>query len=132
MPKMRLNASVDITGPLFRQGKSRAAALRAQTKVNEVLAEETRQRLLAEFARKLQHPTGAYTSRIVVDRGQRYRGVSDSGQAYGGWLEGIDPRNRTTRFRGYHVFADVSATMRQAAVQLATPVVQELVREMNG
>lgn len=100
--------------------------------VNEKLAQEGFDRLHNYLRRVLQNPTGYYQSRVVIDRKTVNRALWDSGVLYGGWLEGIDPRNLTTRFRGYSAFRRVKQGLDQDAVRLAQPEVDKYVREMNS
>lgn len=99
--------------------------------INEALAKEGVQRVHARLRQVLQNPTGYYQSRVVVDRRQTYRGITDSGVVYGGWLEGVSSRNRTTRFKGYHTFRIVMAGLNQDKEYIAAPIVAQFVREMN-
>lgn len=131
MPRWRLNVSSKETGPIFNASKTRAAALRAITEINETLAQEGVQRVKARLGEVLRNPTGYYESRIEVQRGDRYRGVWDNRVAYGGWLEGVDPRN-SGRFKGYRTFRLVRQGLDADKTAIAAPVIQRLVRELNG
>lgn len=131
MPQVRINVSHKETGPLFNAAASRAAAQRAVTQVNEVLAQEGVHRVKARLGQVLRNPTGHYESRIEVQRGERYRGVWDNRVSYGGWLEGVDPRN-SGRFKGYRTFRMVRQSINNDKTELAAPVIQRLVRELNG
>jgi len=131
VPSFRLNVKKKETGVIFDAAKSRAAAYRAITEVNEVLAQETKDRVLARLRTVLRHPTGHYESNIQVQRGERYRGVWDNRVAYGGWLEGVDPRN-SGRFKGYRTFRLVKQSIDQDSTRIAQPIVTRMVRELNG
>ncbi len=131
MPGMRYNVKTKYKGSIFNAAKSKAAALRAITEVNEVLAQEAVNRIKVRLGQVLKNPSGFYESRIAVNRGQRYRGAWDNRVAYGGWLEGVDPRN-SGRFKGYRTFRLVRQTIDKDHDRLVQPVVTRLVRELNG
>lgn len=131
MPKFRVNVNVEQKGAIFNASASKAAAARAVIQVNELIAQEAYHRIQARLSQVLQHPTGYYQSRIVIDRKQIYRGVSDSNVIYGGWLEGISSRNRATRFKGYHTFRGVRQSIDRDKIKIAQPAVTELVRKLQ-
>lgn len=131
MPRFRVNVRTTMTGPIFNASKTKAAATRAITDVNETLAQEAMDRVLTRLGSVLRHPTGYYESRIQVQRGERYRGVWDQRVSYGGWLEGVDPRN-SGRFKGYRTFRLVKQSIDQDKDRLAAPHVTRLARELNG
>lgn len=132
MPKFRVNVKVEQKGMLFNAAASRAAAERAVVQVNEVLAQEGVNRVKSRLRTVLQNPTGRYESNIMVDRRTVYRGFSDNNVVYGGWLEGVSPMNRATRFKGYHTFRLVRQSLNQDKEAIAAPVIDALVRELNG
>lgn len=132
MPKSRVNVSVQQKGAIFNAAVSKAAAARMVVNINDKLAQEGVNRVKTYLKKVLQNPTGYYESRIAVDRRQVYRGISDSGVVYGGWLEGVDSRNKTTRFKGYRTFRYVMQGMQQDKVKLAQPLVNKFISEMNG
>lgn len=131
MPSFRLNITTTQKGEIFKASATKAAAQRMVTGINDALAQETVNRILQRLGHVLQNPTGYYESRIMIDRGQTYRGVNDSGVVYGGWLEGISSRNTTTRFKGYHTFDTVRKEMAQAKEQIAAPLVEQFVKELS-
>lgn len=131
MPQFRVNVSRKETGPIFNSSRTRAAALRAVTEINEALAQEAYDRVRARLGQVLRNPTGYYESRIAVQRGERYRGVWDQRVSYGGWLEGVDPRN-SGRFKGYRTFRMVRQSINNDKTAIAAPIINRLVRELNG
>lgn len=132
MPTFRVNIKVKQKGIIFEKSKSKAAAARMVIRINEALAQEGVNRVKNRLGQVLQNPTGYYESNITIERRSTYRGVTDSGVPYGGWLEGIDPRNRTTRFKGYHTFRIVQASMAQDKESIAQPYVNDFISELNG
>ena len=99
--------------------------------INETIAQEGVSRVKARLGQVLQNPTGYYESNIAVLRRAIYRGIWDSNVVYGGWLEGVTDRNRTSRFKGYHTFRLVKQSLDRDSVSLAAPVVAAYIREMN-
>ncbi len=131
MPKARLNVTIRQKGQIFNSANTRAAGRQMTTAINEALAQEGVRRVKSRLGQVLQNPTGYYESRIQVDRRSQYRGISDGGVVYGGWLEGVDSRNKTTRFKGYRTFRIVLQELNRDKERLAQPLVTEYVRRMN-
>lgn len=83
-------------------------------------------------ARKGQYSQGNYR-RGVHGRPYGHRGVIDDSQSvYGPWLEGISPRNVTTRFKGYHSFRQTGQWLEKEAPRIIVAQVDRLVRDLNG
>lgn len=131
MPTFRVNVKVDQKGAIFSASATKAAGQRATTRINDTLALEGVRRVKARLGQVLQHPTGYYEGQIQVDRRSQYRGITDGGVVYGGWLEGVSSRNKTTRFKGYRTFRKVQQELRKDAAQLAQPLVNKYVQEMS-
>ena len=131
MPAFRVNVKVDQKGAIFSASETKAAGQRMTTRINDVIAEEGVVRVRSRLGQVLQNPTGYYESRIQVDRRAQYRGISDGGVVYGGWLEGISSRNKTTRFKGYRTFRIVQQQLSKDTRQLAQPIVDRYVQEMS-
>ncbi len=119
-------------GKIFSQAATQAEAKRMVITINDAIAQATRQEILARLGRVLQNPTGYYESQITVDRRQIYRGVTDNNVVYGGWLEGVSSRNRTTRFKGYHTFRLARQTIDRRKKQIAAPHLAAFTRRMNS
>ena len=132
MPTVRVNIKVQQKGLIFQKSKTKAAANRMVIAANEALAQEGVNRVKARLKNVLKNPTGYYESRIAIERRATYRGITDSGVPYGGWLEGIDSRNATSRFKGYHTFRIVQESMKRDKERIAQPVVDRFVAELNG
>jgi hypothetical protein len=131
MPAVRMNVKVEQKGTIFNASATKAAGQRMTTRVNDLLAQEGVRRVKDRLDVVLQNPTGFYRSRIQVDRRSQYRGISDGGVVYGGWLEGVDSRNRTTRFKGYRTFRIVKQSIDRDKETLVAPVIAQYVRELN-
>lgn len=131
MPDFRLNVSIERRGPLLDAAASKAAANRMIIQVNDLLAQEGVNRVHVMLRQVLRNPTGYYQSNIIVERRQVYRGVTDNKVAYGGWLEGVDSRNRTTRFKGYRTFRIVKDSLQRDADKIVQPAIDQFVKEMQ-
>lgn len=131
MPKFRLNVKASQKGQIFNAANTKASAKRMVITINDTIAQEGVNRIRARLRQVLQNPTGFYSSNIAVDRRQIYRGIWDQGVVYGGWLEGVSSRNRTTRFKGYHTFRLIKQELDRDSVTIAQPLVDNFVREMN-
>lgn len=132
MPNVRINMKVQQKGIIFEKSKTKAAAARLVIKINEAIAQEGVNRVLNRLGTVLKNPTGYYESNITVERRSTYRGITDSGVPYGGWLEGVDSRNKTTRFKGYNTFRIVKATLDKDKESIAQPFVDDFINELNG
>ncbi|HTS05693.1 MAG TPA: hypothetical protein VMP68_08925 [Candidatus Eisenbacteria bacterium] len=132
MPQFRVNVAIATKGEIFKASAVKAAATRMVTDINEAIAIEGVRLISARLQQVLQHPTGHYQSRIQVVRGQTYRGISDGGVIYGGWLEGVSSRNRTTRFKGYHTFREIKQQLNKDKDKIAAPMVKRFIEEMGG
>lgn len=131
MPDFRVNIDIKQKGEIFKASKVKAEAARAVVQINDALAVEGVKRIKARLGQVLQNPTGYYESQIGVDRRQTYRGLTDNKVVYGGWLEGVDSRNSTTRFKGYHTFRLVKQSLDQDKLTLAQPAVNEFTRRLS-
>lgn len=131
MPTNRVNVSVQMKGAIFDASRTKAAGQRATTHMNDLLAEEGVRRVKARLGEVLRQPTGYYESRITVDRRSQFRGITDSGVLYGGWLEGVDSRNKTTRFKGYRTFRIVKQSLHKDRDNIVRSAVNAYIQELN-
>jgi len=131
MPNFRINVKATTRGPIFNASTTKSAAKRMIVKINEAVALEGVDMVRARLDVVLRNPTGYYRSRIAVLRREVYRGIWDQNVVYGGWLEGVDSRNRTTRFKGYRTFRRVKQELDNRMDSIAKPLVAEYVRELS-
>lgn len=124
---------VRVLGPLF---DGRAEEIVQQMMVQCV---ETVSRVGLEDIRRAQgeafkNPTGAYESTIHVESLAGMADViSDGGSVYGPWLEGVGSRNKTTRFKGYHIMRNVTQMLnRGQAKQTMQAVVRAAIARLNA
>jgi hypothetical protein len=108
-----------MTGPFFAPNVDEVVDSEIE-KGRHQITEAAHSRVQALLQDFLQNPTGYYQSRVVTDMSVGDTDlIHDSNVVYGPWLEGTGSRNRTTRFKGYHVFRIVTRGMQQRAVDLA-------------
>lgn len=81
--------------------------------------------------RVLQQPTGFYRSQVQVERVQNDLVVTDGGVIYGGWLEGVAETNKSTRFKGYHTFRQVTRDLKQVSGHIAERTAARLIGQLN-
>jgi hypothetical protein len=122
MPRSRI--IVTTTGPLFQQAKAAGIMQDFLAEAKDEVAQQGLRMLRVRMAATFRHPTGAYESRVVVDRAARAsdRVITDGFVIYGSWLEGTSTRNRSTRFKGYKDFRKTRLQLRREVV----PIVQEI------
>jgi hypothetical protein len=110
-------------GPIF-DGRAELALPVIAYLIREAVANTALNDIHAVLPQVLQHPTGAYESRIVTDLSQvDVAKVWDQGDVKGPWLEGSSRRNKTTRFKGYRTFRKVTQGLKQGrAAATATAV----------
>lgn len=119
------------TGPFFAPGVD-AMVEREISKSRTLVSDAAYVRVEALLKDFLKHPTGYYQSRIRVNRAVGDRDlITDSRVVYGPWLEGISNRNRTTRFKGYHIFRLVAAGMQRRAVDIAQVDAARIARALS-
>ena len=131
MPRFQLRLNVDQRGTIFNVAKSKAAAQAMVVAANEALAQEGLRFAVDRFHNVLRHPSGYYVSKLNIERKRIQRTLNDSGVPYGGWLNGLDPRNRTSRFKGYFVFRDTAKYLQNNKAAIVQPVVTEFVRTIQ-
>lgn len=108
-----------LSGPFFAPGVDELVD-REIGKSRELVADAAYVRVIGLLHDFERHPHGYDASRIRVNRALAERDVvQDTNAVYGPWLEGVGSRNRTSRFKGYHVFRIVASGMQQRAVDIA-------------
>jgi hypothetical protein len=121
----------DTSGPIFNASAEVDKMLRD---IENAIAQRGLELVQANLAGSLRHPTGYYQSHINVRREETASVVNDTGDViYNYWLEGTGSRNSpVTRFPGYFSFQRAQLELDAQAIQIATPVVEQFVAEMNA
>jgi hypothetical protein len=135
MGSMSVTAYVEVTGPLFDRT--------ADGVVDEITREISRRG--AEFARqqmldvrldKSGRAKGGFQENLrVVERNSGFAvpGPMLWGVTWAPWLEGVSKRNRSARFRGYHLFRDATQTLEDyKAQEIADKVRDEYLPRLGG
>lgn len=125
--------SVKVRGPVF-DGRAFAMISSATRTAAHTVAEYAEELIQARLSEVLQHPTGAYQSRINVRAVNQYAyEVNDDNCIYGPWLEGTGSRNSpVTRFAGYSTFRRVTQELQGVAVMRAEEDIAAAVKTING
>src|SRR5574339_610092 len=131
MPLFRVNVKTHHKGAIFSASATRTAGTRMTTRINDLIAQEGVRRVKNRLQQVLVAPTGFYESHIQVERRSQFRGVTDGGVVYGGWLEGVDSRNKTTRFKGYRTFRLIKQELDRDKEAIALPALVQYIEEMN-
>lgn len=76
------------------------------------------QMLRGEFHSNFKNPTGHYESVVGIDTAPGGYKLTDHGEIYGWWLEGVGSRNATSRFKGYSIFRRVGQALGPEAVNI--------------
>lgn len=118
---MARGVRVTTKGPLYDGTASRAMHDFAE-EVERELAQHTENEVQAEVQRVTKHDTGYYKRHIVTERQQDDLAVTDSGVAYGPWLEGVASRNKRSRFKGYSIWRRTIKRMQDEAVPFANKI----------
>ena len=132
MPQFRAIIDRSQRSILFNHAKTKTAGNRMITRANELIAEEGKTRIVNHLKQVIRKPTPYYWTQIVVNRAVISRTVSDSNVVYGGWLEGVSRRNRTTRFKGYHTFRLIKQQLNSDKAKIAQPAIEQFIRELNN
>lgn len=125
-------SEANLSGPIFDG--------RAERIVHNMCEEIARQtaRVGEQDIHSSQHQffrasTGNYESHIRVEGSGPSLKINDGGRiAYGPWLEGVGSRNRTTRFKGYHIFRVVTQVLQGKAVTIAERVSPRFIARLNN
>lgn len=125
-----VSVEVHSSGPIF-DGRAERAALELDDDIEEEVAGQASADVHANLDASIRHPTPYYETQVHVRIDPDAHVVTDSGVVYGRWLEGESPKNRSTRFLGYHSFKHAAETTRAQALRLAEAVVKRKVREME-
>lgn len=132
MPAFEITLGVKATGKIFMPIPRGLAFGKLINAIKEEVADYGVFLVLIRLGNVLREPTGYYESRIRKERQQQGWFVTDSGVVYGPWLEGTGSRNQISRFKGYRTFQITRRELDQKKVQVAQPIVDRFVRDMNS
>jgi hypothetical protein len=110
--------TVEFSGPLF-DGTADKLLERGADAAEQALAERVRDEVRSTVRARARNRTGFYESRVVLDRAREGVRVTDNRARYGGWLEGVWPRNARTGFPGFGQFEHAERAVEAQAEQVA-------------
>lgn len=123
--------SVDVSGPLFTGAADReldALVHEAVVELSAIASESVHQTL----DRSIRHPTPYYETQVTTEYPDPTTGVThDRGIVYGPWLEGIDDRNKTTRFKGYHAFQTAREKVQRETPRVLSHVAHKFIARIT-
>lgn len=123
-------ASLHAVGPMF-DGRAQREVVAFMDELKVAVADQASADVHHIAEQSFKHPTPYYETQIHRFRRSRTEVVDDRGIVYGPWLEGIGSRNRTTRFKGYHLWRRATEQARAAVPRLARSVLARHLRGMR-
>lgn len=124
--KVSLTVQVIPSGPFFDGGINRAASAGVD-EASVAVSQTGVKMVVSRLGNVLVNPTGRYVSQIQTDRSALGPVITDGGAVYGPWLEGVDSRNTSSRFKGYATFRKTSLELEAAAGRIADPIIDRRV-----
>ena len=140
---VQVNTSVELKGPLFKEGISfiddaAEAAVQELMEDGESRLDETLRTgdeggvfLTVQQAGK-RKSVGDYRRGVSGVRRRLHALISDGGKVYGPWLEGTSPKNKTSRFKGYAQFRKTKDWLQKRAKKTLQRHVARAVKRLNG
>jgi hypothetical protein len=125
--------ALDVTlhGPIF-DGRSSGMAAQMLMAVRKTVAFAAMEGWQEGLSHTLRHPTGAYQSRLNIEKRGDALVLNDLRSVYGPWLEGTGSRNSpVTCFPGYFNARLVTAQINSQAVELARGDIDDYVDRLN-
>lgn len=118
------------SGPLF-DGQAEQAMRAFAHAAEDHVAKDGVNKVQDRLGDVIRHDTGYYESQIQTDRSGEGARINDGGVVYGPWLEGVGSRNRTTRFKGYFTFRQVTQRIQDSAAAKAEEVLPQYLERMR-
>tara|TARA_Y100000310_G_scaffold317160_1_gene369704 strand:- start:2646 stop:3068 length:423 start_codon:yes stop_codon:yes gene_type:complete len=137
-----MKTRITATGPLFKDPSSvirkgvrgivQAVVEAGEQRLDTTLRPRPRGVYLSvSEAKKGQHSTGHYRRNVHGKVTNLHGRIDDGGVVYGPWLEGVDRRNLTTRFKGYASFRRTSQWLVKNFKRIAGPRIQRLIKDLG-
>jgi hypothetical protein len=119
-------------GPVF-DGSAAKIIKTQMTATKHALGEELVHRVQLLTDKFFVNPTGYYRSQVdyLINQGNGAVIIHDRGVVYGPWLEGTGSRNRTSRFKGYHIFRQVTQQTQADVERVAAKEISVMVKQLN-
>ena len=133
--KMTATAYVDCKGPLF-DGTAEKVVVELKDAIAKTGAEWAETDLRDKPMDKTGRARGGFQANLRVvqkSAGWSVPGPMVKGVAWAPWLEGISPRNKSTKFKGYHLFRDARQALEDGQAQrIADEKLQEYLPRIGG
>lgn len=132
--RFKVTASLDASGPLV-SGLAEQAVRDWTEDVVRALANEGADMLRSTIMAKSGRARGNFQRNIqVLQKGPEATIPAPmiKGVTWGPWLEGTSSRNRSTRFKGYHMFRKTRQELEQKAPEIAEHELQKYLPRMGG
>lgn len=122
---------VDVSGPIF-DGRAQHAITDFLGEAQYEVAAQGYAEVMTTLNASIKHPTPYYETQVTQQRfSPTLIKVHDRDVIYGPWLEGVSPRNRSTRFKGYHSFRRAYLTLTTKAPAIIQHTLDRYLRRMG-
>lgn len=135
MGSLKIRLDCRVSGPLA-DGRADEASAEWARNTTQRLADEAVDILGSYEMNKSGRSRGNFRSELherrksdtlVTVPGMRVPGVT-----WGPWLEGTTQRNRSTKFKGYHLFRETARQLNQVAPDVAQEELDKVLPKMGG
>ncbi len=116
-----ITLTLELDGPLFDPRKRQTVFEDIEMLVIEGVAFGG-MNLIRQRTNRFKNPTGFWKSRITTREATAHTDIINP-TIYTNWLEGVSPRNRSSSFKGYHLFEDAEKALAKVADQIADDIV---------
>lgn len=131
MGAINVKVIVKVSGPLL-DGSAPEIIHHWMDEVKQEIAQEGVNRLRSFQMDKTGRATGRYQSEIQTSTLSFNDIRIHDPVVYGPWLEGVSQRNRSTRFKGYHLWRKTAQMLQEDAPKIAERRMPELVQQLGG
>jgi hypothetical protein len=131
MGSLQVTVSVTEHGPLT-DGTAPEIIHAYMDEVKKDIAAEGVTRLRGFVMDKTGRATGRYQAEIQTSTLSFNDILIHDPVVYGPWLEGTSERNRSTRFKGYHLWRKTAQALNDDAPGIAEKRMPELIRRLGG
>jgi hypothetical protein len=132
---VKIDITVHPAGPLL-DGRADGALAQWQESTSKAIADEGMERLGKVPMNKSGRSKGNFRASLHEVRQSRAAvtipGPMIRGATWAPWLEGTSRRNRSTRFRGYHLFRDTARELDGLAEQIGERELAKVIADMGG
>ncbi len=132
--RLDVTAFVDVSGPIF-DGQAEDALKEFDRDVRQAIADRGVELLKAFPMDRSGRARGGFQALLHTverDLGTAIPGPMHRGVAWAPWLEGTSKRNRSTRFKGYHLFRKTAEQLQDEAGAIGEEVLQKYLPKMGG